>query len=131
MSKTLRLAWYKIHVRERRVRAMPESALDGSPFSGPAVDLRGEDATHAIDAAKPVVAWLDEREPGVVVRSISVHTEAPRVIVSAEPIPGGDPRPRALRFDPPWAVELRDAARDAEHIIGEACARMLERRTTR
>lgn len=131
MSATLRLASYKIHVRERRVRAVPELALDGSPFSGPGVDLLGEDAAAVIEAARPVVAWLDAREPGVVVRSISVSTARPRVLVSVDPIPGGDHRPRALRFDPPWAVELRDAAREAERVIGEACARMLERRAAR
>lgn len=131
MSATLPLASYKIHVRERRVRAVPEVGLDGSPFSGPGVDLLGADAAAAIEAARPIVAWLDAREPGVVVRSISVSTARPRVLVSVDPVPGGDPRPRTLRFDPPWAVELRDAARGAERVIGEACVRVLERRAAR
>lgn len=83
-----------------------------------------------IAAAAPVITWLDAREPGVIVRSISIRTDGPRVLVSAEPVatPLGDTRPRALRFDPPFADELRRAAAEAERLIGEACVRALERR---
>ena len=103
---------------------MPEQAPDGSPFAGPGVDLRGEDARAAIEAAAPIIAWLVLREPDAKVRAISVRTKAPRVLVSID----AEPRPRALRFDPPSANELCDAGRAAERVIEEACMRVLARR---
>jgi hypothetical protein len=109
------------------VRAVPARGPDGEPFSGPGVDLRGDDAARAIAAARPIVDWLGAREPGIVVRSISVRIAGPRVLVTLEPGPN-DPRPRALRFDPPYADELRDAGRAAEAVIAEACVRALSRR---
>ena len=123
----LPLASYKIRLFDARVRALPERDATGAPFVGPGVDLLGADAVGAIEAARPVIAWLDAREPGVEVRSISVKTSGPRVLVSLAPL-GAAPRPRAMRFDPPYANELRDAAREAERVIGEACTRMLARR---
>jgi len=123
----LPLVSYKIHLEDVHVRAVPARDASGAPFAGPGVDFRGDDARAVIEAARPVIAWLDAREPGVVVRSISVKTRGPRVLVSLAPL-GSDPRPRAMRFDPPYANELRDAARDAERIIGEACTRALARR---
>ncbi len=96
------------------------------------MDLRGERARAVIAAARPLLAWLEEREPGVIVRSISVKTDGPRVLVSVDPsMPDLDPRPRALRFEPPFADELRHAARDAERLIGEGCVRALELRRDR
>jgi hypothetical protein len=123
----LPLASYAIRIHERRVRAVPLRDVDGTPFAGPAVDLPRADATAAIDAARPVLAWLDAREPGVRVRSILVRTAAPRVVVSLDP-GATDPRPRVIRFDPANASELRDAACDAEQAIGRACAGALARR---
>lgn len=128
MSAVLPLASYKIRIHDVHVRAVPLQTAEGAPFQGPGVDLRGADATAAIAAARPILAWLDAREPGVDVRSISVRTAGPRVLVSLAPA-GLDPRPRAMRFDPPYANELRDAGREAERVIGEACARALARRS--
>jgi hypothetical protein len=127
VTVALPLSSYKIRIHDQHVRAMPTHTADGAAFDGPGVDLRGGDAAAAIEAARPMVAWLDAREPGVSVRSISVRTDGPRVLVSLGPA-GSDPRPRAVRFDPPYADELRDAARDAERVIGEACVRALARR---
>ena len=89
---------------------------------GPGVDLLGAEAEGVITAARPLVEWLEAREPGVVIRSVSVNDR--RVLVSVE----SEPRPRALRFDPPSSDELRDAAREAERMIGEACVSALARR---
>jgi hypothetical protein len=129
LTAALPLASYKIRIQDRHVRAVPRVGLDGAPFEGPGVDLRGVDAALAIRAAQPLIAWLDAREPGVQVRSISVRTDGPRVLISLEPRGTGDPRPRAMRFDPPYANELRDAASEAERVIGEASARVLARRS--
>lgn len=109
------------------MRAVPACSPDGAPFTEPGVDLRGNDALVVIAAAKPIIAWLDAREPGVVVRSISVRTDGPRVLVSLAPRPH-DRRPRVIRFDSPHANELRDAAREAECMIGDACLRVLAAR---
>jgi hypothetical protein len=130
MTAALPLVSYKIRVHETHVRAVPACTVDGAPFVGPGVDLRGADAESAIAAARPVFAWLEAREPGVDVRSISIRTSGPRVLVSLAPA-APDQRPRAIRFEPPYANELRDAASDAERIIGEACVRALARRTMR
>jgi hypothetical protein len=124
-DEPLPLASYKIRVRDRHVRAVPARGLDGGPFDEPGVDLRGADADRVLEAAVPVLAWLDAREPGVGVRSISIRTEGPRVLVSVD----GSPRPRALRFDPPYSNELRDAALPAEAVIGRACVRALAARS--
>ena len=126
-TDALPLTSYKIRFHDAQVRAVPASDASGAPFVGPGVDLRGADAIAAVEAARPVIAWLDAREPGVVVRSLSVKTAGPRVLVSLAPL-GADPRPRAMRFDPPYAEELRDAAREAERLIGEACVRVLAKR---
>jgi hypothetical protein len=127
MADGLPLASYKIRYRDEHVRAVPLSGLDGRAFAEAGVDLRGADAALAIIAARPVIAWLDAREPGVQVRSISVRTLGPRVLVSLEPRET-DPRPRALRFGPPHANELLEAAREVERVIGEACVRALAKR---
>ncbi|MBX3261955.1 MAG: hypothetical protein KF782_19890 [Labilithrix sp.] len=129
MTPALPLLSYKISLDDARVRASPRQDADGAPFDGPGVDLRGAEAAAVIEAAAPLLAWLDAREPGVSVRSVSVRTApAPaRVLVSLAP-GAADRRPRAVRFDAPWADELRDAGREAERLIGEACARVLARR---
>jgi hypothetical protein len=96
-------------------------------FSGPGVDLRGDAAEHIFELARPMIAWLEAREPGIVMRSLSVDRSKPRVLVTLDR--AGD-RPRALRFDPPSAIELIDAGAEAERAIAEACARMIARRSS-
>lgn len=124
----LPLASYKIRMVDTHVRAVPRVDLDGVAFVGPGIDLRGAEAELVIRAAQPIIVWLDAREPGVRVRSISLRTDGPRVLASLESLGSIDPRPRAVRFDPPYSIELRDAAALAERLIGEAAERMLARR---
>jgi hypothetical protein len=115
---------------------VPARGLDGAPFTGAGVDLRGDDAARVIAAAAPIVAWLGAREPGVVVRSISVVVDhartggGPRVLVSLEALERsqGD-RPRALRFEGVHAEELREAGRVAEELLGSLAAAALARRS--
>jgi hypothetical protein len=109
----LRLGSYKIRFADRHIRAMPEG------FPGPGVDLRGEEADRLIDLAKPMVAWLEAREPGIVMRSLSVDRAKQRVLVTLEQ---QGARPRALRFDPPSSTELIDAGAPVERAIAEAAA---------
>ena len=96
-------------------------------FTGPGVDLRGEDAEHVLALAKPMIAWLEAREPGIVMRSLSVDRQKQRVLVTLEQ--EGD-RPRALRFDPPSAMELIDAGAEAERAIADACLRAIAKRSS-
>ncbi len=128
-DRALPLASYKLRLHEQHIRAMPERGLDDMVFRGPGVDLRGEDATAILTAMQPMLAWLDAREPGVVVRSISVRTSPPRVLVSLGPL-GADARPRAIRFESPFADELRSLALSAEKLLSAACARVLAKRLT-
>lgn len=128
----MRLASYKLRFHDHHVRAVPEVGLDGCAFGGPGVDLRGDDASRALSAAKPMIDWLSAREPGVKVRSISIRiTGGVRVLVSLDPLPNtNDERPRALRFEAPFAEELRAAGTEAERVIEEAVARTLAKRGT-
>ena len=115
---------YKIRFHDRHVRAVPRTDLEGCPFEGPGVDLRGDDADGALAAARPMIAWLEAREPGIVVRSISVDRDAPRALVTLE----AEPRPRVIRIEGPPAADLCAAASDAEVVIREAAERALRRR---
>ena len=94
-------------------------------FDGPGVDLRGEDAERVLALAKPMIAWLEAREPGIVMRSLSVDRAKQRVLVTLAQ--QGD-RPRALRFDPPSSTEIIDAGAEAERVIAELAALKIARR---
>jgi hypothetical protein len=95
------------------------------PFEGPGIDLRGDEARAILAEAKPILAWLEAREPGIVLRSLSMDLVRLRVLVTLEQ--EGD-RPRVLRFDPPSANELVDAAGPLIVKLGVAAAKVLERR---
>jgi hypothetical protein len=122
---SLRLASYKLRFHDRHVRAVPLTDAEGCPFAGPGIDLRGEIAEPIFAASEPMRTWLDAREPGIALRSLSVDRKKERVLVTLEQ-PGD--RPRVLRFDPPSASELIDSARELERLLGEACAQVLARR---
>lgn len=94
-------------------------------FDGPGVDLRGDEAERILALARPMIAWLEAREPGIVIRSLSVDREEQRVLVTLEQ--EGD-RPRALRFDPPSATELIAAGVEAERALAELAALKIAKR---
>jgi hypothetical protein len=121
----LALASYKLRFHDEHVRAVPERGLDGGPFAGPGVDLRGDAARAILAAAAPIRAWLEAREPGVALRSLSIDRGKQRVLVTIEQ--DGD-RPRVLRFDPPHAPEIIEAARELERLLGAACEAALRAR---
>jgi hypothetical protein len=128
VTTALPLASVKLRFFDRHVRAVPTHDASGCAFSGPGVDLRGEDADRAFAAAAPVATWLVAREPGITLRTLSIDLKTLRVLVTLVPEPGSSARPRVLRFDPPSANELVDAARDLLRVVGEACAPVLARR---
>ncbi|MBX3185422.1 MAG: hypothetical protein KF819_00340 [Labilithrix sp.] len=124
---TLELASYKLRFHEGHVRAVPSRDEAGCLFEGPGVDLRGDDARSVLDLADGVRRWLEAREPGITLRSMSVDLRAPRVLVTLEALEASE-RPRVLRFDPPYAQELVAAAAELEAQIAVLCARALRRR---
>lgn len=128
MSVVLRS--YKLRVFEDHVRAVPARDHEGCAFAGPGVDLRGPRARAVLAALGPVRAWLEAREPGVALRSLSADLERRRVLVTLAPGPGEE-RPRVVRFDPPWADELLAAAAEVEARLREATAEALRARDQR
>lgn len=96
----LALRSFKLRLADGHARVVPKTDARGCPFSGPGVDLRGEAAAEAFAAAAPLVDALGSFEPGVVVRSIAVDLERPRVTATLDPLtPAADPRPRVVRVD--------------------------------
>ena len=95
MSKALPLASFKLQLAEGRARILPMLDACGRPFSGPGVDLVGDEAAAAFVLAAPILAWLQAREP-VRVRSLSFDVGRRRLLVTVE----AQPRPRVVRIDP-------------------------------
>ena len=77
------------------------------------------------ELARPMIAWLEAREPGIVMRSLSVDRARQRVLVT---LTQEGAKPRALRFDPPSATELIDAGADAERAIAALARLKIDRR---
>ena len=124
---SLTLASYKLRFHEDHVRAVPARDEAGCPFAGPGVDLRGAEARAIVALAGPFRAWLDAREPGVTLRSLSVDVAARRVLITLEPM-SPEQRPRVVRIDPPHSEELLEAAKELEVALGGACVTKLRQR---
>jgi hypothetical protein len=124
------LSSFKLRIAEGHVRAVPRTDARGCPFSGPGVDLRGDEAARVFAAAAPLVAALVEVEPGVVVRSIAVDLSRPRVTATLDPgTPATDARPRVVRVDEgPLLHRLLDASGPAVEMLSMAAAQALARR---
>src|SRR4029079_14682712 len=99
----------------------------GCVFAGPGIDLRGDEARPVLDLAGPFRAWLEAREPGVVLRSLSVDVASRRVLITLEPATA-EQRPRVVRIDPPHSDELLRDAAPLERSLGAACLEKLRRR---
>jgi hypothetical protein len=96
----MELRSFKLRIADGHVRMVPKTDARGCPFSGPGVDLRGPAAEAAFRAAAPLIDVLAAIEPGIVVRSIAVDLERPRVTATLDPTtPEADPRPRVIRLD--------------------------------
>jgi hypothetical protein len=104
------LASFKLRFHEVHVRVVPSVDPAGRPFAGPGVDLRGAEAEAVLDLAAPLRAWIDAREPGAALRSLSVDMKRGRVLLTLASITPIDPRPRVVRFDPPHSEELLASA---------------------
>jgi hypothetical protein len=95
MIESLAIASFKLNFVEERVRVVPAQGLSGEPFAGPGIDLIGAEAREVLAQAKPLLAWLDAREP-VRVRSLSFDVARARLLVTV----AATPRPRVVRIDP-------------------------------
>ena len=124
----LALASYKLRFHEGHVRAVPSRDDAGCPFEGPGVDLRGDDARPVLALAGPFRAWLEAREPGVLLRSLSVDLATSRVLITLEPA-NAEQNPRVVRIDPPHADELLRHAAPLEQVLAAACVEKLRRRS--
>ena len=129
-QRPLPLASYKLRFHENRIRAVPARDEAGCPFAGPGVDLAGDEARSLFALAAPFHEWLEAREPGVALRSLSVDRAAHRVLITLEPMTA-DQRPRVVRVDPPHSDELLSAAAPLETALGAVCMAKLQRRGAR
>ena len=106
------------------MRVVPEEDARGCAFEGPGVDLVGDAAREAMMHAAPIVRWLEEREPGVVLRSISMDLRTGRVLATLD----ATPKPRVLRIDAPASAVLVECASPLLEYLGHAVRGPLERR---
>ncbi len=121
----MKLASFKLRFHDEHVRAVPLTDLDGCPFGGPGVDLRRDDARAIFAEVDPIRAWLEAREPNIALRTLSIDLQKQRVLCTLEQ-PGD--RPRVLRFDPPSANELIDAAEPLLRVLDPLVEKTLTRR---
>jgi hypothetical protein len=123
----LAVATLKLRYRDEHVRVVPAVDLAGCPFGGPGVDLHGEAAREAFDAARPLVAWLEAREP-VTLRALALDLKKRRVLVSLEE-PG---KPRVLKIDeasdPASVAELLALAEPLLRVVAKHAAERLSAR---
>ncbi len=126
----MELRSFKLRLRDTHVRVVPKTDSLGCPFSGPGADLFGAEATEAFRLAAPLLDALVAFEPGVVVRSIAVDLERPRVTATLDPtVPEADPRARVVRLDDgPMLRRLVDAADPVIEYLIQAAARTLAAR---
>jgi len=125
----LSLRSFKLRFADDHVRIVPAAGLDGRPFHGPGVDLRGEDARACFDLARPMVDWLLARQASVVLRALSVDLPSRRVLVSFDDAhaPAGT-RPMVLRIEAAESGELLDRAAPLIMRLSRVAAEALRRR---
>ena len=102
-SAPLPVASFKLSFVETRARIVPAADAAGRAFTGPGVDVVGPAARELLDAARPILAWLEAREP-LRVRSLSFDLARARLLVTVE----AAPRPRVIRIEPPLTIAEED-----------------------
>lgn len=119
------------------MRLVPAHRPDGRPFDEPGLDVLDAEADVVFEAARPVLRWLEDLEPGAKVRSLSFDFPRGRALVTLRfpSIPGGGAGTRtevhALRIDESSSPELFDRARSLAPVLGAAGEVVLERRAAR
>jgi len=130
VTARLALASFKLRFHDVHVRAVPARDLSGCPFAGPGVDLRGENARAVLTEVAPIRGWLEAREPGIVLRSLSMDLVKSRVLITLfdQAANQAADRPRVLRFDPPSANELEELAQPLLRALEQKVEEALQRR---
>lgn len=118
----MRLRSFKLRFADTHVRILPATDARGCPFAGPGIDLRGNDATQVLAAAREIVMWFLEREPGARLRTFSMDLTTGRALATIE----DTPKPRVIesRGDP----ALRAAADGLLPLLSSLAAAALARR---
>ena len=125
------LASFKLRFVAQHVRVVPSADPRGCPFGGPGVDLFGEAALEAFALARPLLGWIEAREP-VAMRTLGVDLRKRRFLGTVES-PGDRPRVIAIdeRSDPAAVAALIDLAAPLVARLGELAADRLEARGRR
>lgn len=125
----MKLASFKLRFHDRHVRVLPSEVEPGIAFRDPGVDLRGAAADEALAEAAPLLAWIRDRDPASVVRSISVDLASLRIIVSLEDVHGAARgKPNVLRIDAPTSGDLLALAGGLEALLMRRAAEAIARR---
>ena len=130
MSSRVRVsvASFKLRFFAEHVRVVPATDAQGCPFAGPGVDLFGQDAREAFALARPILGWLEAREP-VTMRTLGVDLRKRRFLGTAED-PGNRPRVIAIdeRTDPVSVATLLGLAGPVVARLEELAADRIEAR---
>jgi hypothetical protein len=110
---------FKLRFEDVHVRIVPRG------FDGPGVDLRGPEALDAFVQARPMVEWLEAREPGMKIRSLSADLDAQRVLVTFH---AGAGRPIVVRVDAPESVDLLGRADGLVRFLAERASEAIAKR---
>jgi hypothetical protein len=104
---------------------VPATDAEGCPFAGPGVDLFGASAEEAFALARPILGWLEAREP-VAMRTLGIDLVKRRFLGTAE-VPGTRPRVIAIdeRGDPASVAALLELARPLVTRLEELAAAQL------
>jgi len=122
----MKLRLFKLHLLEQHAYVVPATDDDGHPFMDAGVDLRGDGFARALSAARGLLAALAELEPGIEVRSLSMHLERERLLATL--ITSGA-RPRVARVDAGAAFDrLRASAEPLVAYLTEAARQAVARR---
>lgn len=125
MSEGLVLRSWKVRFEEGRARIVPRTFADGAPFEGPGIDVGGDELATVLPALAPVRTWVEGREPGTRVRSLSFDFDRGRALATLR---GADGRIVALRVDEEDDGALFALARTASAFLAEAATKVLARR---
>jgi hypothetical protein len=122
------IASFKLRFFAQHVRVVPATDALGCAFEGPGVDLFGDGALEAFALARPILAWLEAREP-VTMRTLGVDLQKRRFLGTAEE-PGSRPRVIAIdeRSDPTSVAALLGLAAPLVARLEELAADRLEAR---
>ena len=125
---SLVLRSWKAHFDERRLRLVPRQGAGGEPFDGPGIDVLGPELEGVLVALDPVRAWIEAREIGAFVRSMSFDFDRGRALATLRFDEPAKRQVHALRVDEAESTALFDLARAASDVLGRAAAVVLARR---